>query len=173
MTNRNTINSDTRPRTFGHWRAKYQANSDRSHRGRRTPQGLPQRSFHSEEAGEGFHPSHRLSSYAAFGGPSGTLFSAFRTCRKAVCLSYNANRTQKLREAGIGMKVASVLLRHSHGCVLRSLQGTAQKHSGYVSSYFTVTHQFRSVTRTGFTCTHSQRCREFISRHDFRKASVS
>lgn len=100
------------------------------------------------------------------------------TCRNSVRLSYNANRTQELGRVGSGMRVALVLLGHSHGCSSRRrLNGTVSKCVGSPrpSSTSSFAHQSPSVTiaRTGFTCTHKRLCRELGSRQDFRKASFS
>jgi len=144
--------------------------------GKRMPKGFRQQS--SLDMGmvcESLRGLLTLSFAARNGNQSANRISAGSTCRNAVCLSYNANRTQELRGAWIGMKVALVLLGHSHGCDSQRLQSTATEHAGGLKSsspvYFT--DRLPSVTRTGFTCSHNHLCRGFTSRQDFRKASIS
>jgi len=141
--------------------------------GKRTPKGFRQQS--SLDMGmvcESLHGLLTLSFAARNGNQSANPISAVCTCRNAVCLSYNANRTQELGGAWIGMRVAFEL---SHGCDSQRLQSTAPEHAGCLksSSPVSFTDQLPSVTRTGFTCSHNHLCRGFASRQDFRKASIS
>jgi len=97
------------------------------------------------------------------------------SCRNAVCLSYNANRTQELGRAGSGMRVAFLLLGQNQVCSSRRRQpSTAIEHadSPKPSSTILFSHQLPSASsaRSAFIGTRQHLCREFRSRQDFRKA---
>jgi hypothetical protein len=157
--------------------AQSQNGRGRVHCGKGTPKGFRQQlSLNSGSVCKSQSSSLTLTSAALDGNQSARQLPAASTCRKAVCLSYNANRTQEPEGAWIGMRVALVLLGYSYACYPpRRLKGTAPKHASYKNPSCTQSSPRRlsSVTRTGFTCSHNHLCRELTSRQDFRKASIS